>query len=31
MIVSPMALMLFGGPLKVLHREGVMLVDGWVT
>lgn len=28
--VSPMALLLFGGPLKVLHQEGVVLVDGWV-
>ncbi|KAG1663311.1 hypothetical protein FOA52_006270 [Chlamydomonas sp. UWO 241] len=27
--VSPMALLLFGGPLKVLHEEGAVLVDGW--
>ncbi|GAX74754.1 hypothetical protein CEUSTIGMA_g2201.t1 [Chlamydomonas eustigma] len=28
--VSPMALLLFGGSLQVMHTEGVVLVDGWV-
>ncbi|KAF5835639.1 P-loop containing nucleoside triphosphate hydrolase protein [Dunaliella salina] len=28
--VSPISLMLFGGPLTVLHQEGAVLVDGWI-
>ena len=28
--VSPMAVLLFGGALQVLHAEGVVMVDGWV-
>ena len=26
--VSPMALLLFGGPLRVLHEDGVVVVGG---
>jgi len=28
--VSPISLMLFGGPLTVIHQEGAVLVDGWI-
>lgn len=28
--VSPISLMLFGGPLTVMHQEGTVLVDGWI-
>jgi len=30
-VVSPFALLLFGGALRVFHREGVMSVDGWLN
>lgn len=28
--VPPLALLLFGGPLRVLHGEGAVLVSGWL-
>ena len=29
-VVSPMALLLFGGELQVVHEEGYVLIDGWI-
>lgn len=29
-VVAPLALLLFGGELNVLHEEGAILVDGWL-
>ncbi|GAQ84373.1 helicase domain-containing protein [Klebsormidium nitens] len=29
-VVSPYALLLFGGPVMVLHQEGRIVVDGWL-
>ena len=29
-VASPMALLLFGGELTVLHEAGAVLVDGWL-
>ena len=29
-VVSPMALLLFGGVLTVLHEAGAVLVDDWL-
>ena len=29
-VASPMALLLFGGALQVLHEAGAVLVDGWL-
>jgi hypothetical protein len=29
-VVSPMALLLFGGELEVRHEEGCVLVDNWI-
>jgi len=29
-VTSPLALLLFGGQLEVVHGEGYVLVDGWI-
>ena len=29
-VVSPLALLLFGGKLDVMHGEGYVLVDDWI-
>lgn len=29
-VVSPLALLLFGGKLDVMHGEGYVLVDNWI-
>ena len=28
--VSPMAVLLFGGRLQIIHTEGVILVNDWI-
>ena len=29
-VVSPMALLIFGGELDVRHEEGHVLIDNWI-
>ena len=28
-MVSSLALLLFGGALTVMHRDGIVMIDGW--